>query len=293
MLENPEIKSSNELPEKKKENSAQEKIENSLALAGQKEKLEAAVIDRLVLLEEESKFNEDSRMIEKGMMNIVNFLEKEYVQQYPQLQLTAEQKKDLRVAALLHDIGKTGPVGATPDQQKAIVRIFSQECVIGENRLLKEVVEEKFSAEEAGEILCHLSNCSVSPQMTIRHFWNQHSKWTSDILEKYAGGMNENILDIAASHHLDRKINPRQLPPEKNSLQARTMGALEDYADVLQGRLLIVVDKYEAAVRRGKVDHKTALNSIRERLAEFPEDEMMSLILDTVDKLGQEGKLFA
>jgi hypothetical protein len=158
---------------------------------------------------------------------------------------------------------------------------------------LEEVVREKFSEEEAGEILCHLMNCSVSPQMTIRHFWNQHSKWTSDILEKYVRGLNESIIDIAASHHLDRKINPRQLSPEKNSLQVRAMGALEDYVDVLQGRLLIVVDKYEAAVRRGNADHKTALNSVQERLAEFPKDEMMNLILNVVDKLGQEGKLFA
>lgn len=279
-------------PEKATENALRQKILDSFERAGFREQVDEEIIKRLVLLEQNSEFNEDSRKIERGLDNVLGSLEKNYAVQYPQLVFSEKQKSEGRIAAILHDIGKSGPADATEEQSKAIIRLFAQEQIKDPNLSVEQAVIVSFSENERSKIFDCLKNCGVTPDMTIRQLWDRHAYWTRDILEKYPSGLSERVRIIAGSHHSNRDINPYPLTESEILPQSNIIGTLEEYIDAIEGRVLMAVDQYEALVRRKSATHKEAIDLVRQNLANFKQKDLTRLICDVVDKLGQEKKLF-
>jgi hypothetical protein len=152
---------------------------------------------------------------------------------------------------------------------------------------VRDVANKNFAQAEAESLLNNLKACSVDPEMTMRQFWDKHAVWTHDIMEKYPTGLNEHVRVIAASHHLDRGINPYSstpVSPEQGII--KTAG---DEADDLSTRILMVVDKYQAARRRSRFNHEDAIKWVRNNLAEFRKDELLNRVIDAVDELGKPG----
>ena len=79
-------------PDQKEEDICRRKVLASLERADFSEQLQDEIVSRLTLMEKDSKFNEDSRQIERGMENILNLLEERYGEQYPQLRLSKKQR---------------------------------------------------------------------------------------------------------------------------------------------------------------------------------------------------------
>jgi hypothetical protein len=67
-----------------------------------------------------------------------------------------------------------------------------------------------------------------------------------------------------------------------------------DYVAVLENRILMAVDKYQAAVARGRKTHGEAMDVIKRILApKYEGDVMMNRVLEVLDAAGQEEGWFA
>jgi response regulator RpfG family c-di-GMP phosphodiesterase len=293
MFENSEIKIQNAVRPEQTDELFRQRVLNSLERLDLHESVREEIVSRLILLEKESKFNDDSRKIERGMENVLKLLEERHAEQYPQMRFSQKQLAEARIAAILHDIGKSGPVEADAAEQEVIVKIFACENIDNPNQPVMEVAVEIFGTDRITEIEHLLAKRGISAQATMRQFWDQHAKWTHDILERYPQGIDRHARIIAGSHHIDRGINPYNLPETEIPLTANVIGTLEDYVEFLEERALIALDQYEAAIRRGGASHEKALNWVKNNLAKFKKDELMKFVFAVIDELGKEQKIFS
>lgn len=269
-----------------------QKVLVSLEQVGFRESLREEIISRLVLLEKGSRFNEYSRRIERGMENVLNLLETRYVEKYPKNVLSKKQRSDGRMAAILHDIGKSGPVEATPEEQEVLIKIFACENIRNSNLLVVDAVSDIFEVEQVTKTRETLEKYNIAAKTTMRKFWDKHAQWTHDILERYPNSLNSHTRVIAGSHHIDRGVNPYNLPESEVPLVASVIGSLEGYVEALEDRSLIALDQYEASVRRGGLSHDEALSRVREGMVKYKNDELMNFVLKAIDELGKEEKIF-
>lgn len=235
------------------------------------------ILNHLMVLEENSYFNNDSRMIKEGIGNLVTDLEKNNIF------FTEEQKKELSLAALLHDIGKSSS-SEDPDCQLAVVRLFSAKNINKNDPELTvlDVVKGNFS-NEIDRIIFNLSKVGVAPDMKIRVFWDQHVFWTKEILDKFSVFSEETKI-IAASHHLiNRGINPCGIVENKISKELK-----------YRIFILMAVDKYQARRVRGGATNEEAIEYLRNDFEEYNNDSVVKMIIETIDKLGNSnaGNLF-
>lgn len=274
---------------------SRQKVRVSLEQVGFRELLlHEEITNRLTLLEKGSKFNEYSRRIERGMGNVLSLLEKQYAEKYPEAVLSKNQRHDGSVAAILHDVGKSGPVEATAEEQGLIIEIFARENIRNSNALVSEIACEMFPMSQLAEILETLDKYKIGGKTTMREFWDWHAQWTHDILEKYPQNLNAHVRMIAGSHHIDRGVNPYHLPDEAVvPLAANVIGTMEEYVEALEGRALIALDQYEAAIERGKLSHEMALSRIRSGMVRHKNDKLMNLVLGAIDELGGNATIFS
>ena len=209
------------------------------------------------------------------MVNVLNFFDESGAEEHPLLALTAEQKTNASIAAILHDIGKSGPFKATQGEQEAVIQLFSIEGIKVPSHSVGEVVAERFGKNQGEEMLKKLAGCGIDSKMSMREFWNKHAEWTYEILTAHPKGINDHIRNIAGSHHLDNGVNPRLRPKAKTSLQPSNIETLGDEVDDLTVRILMVVDKYQAVLRRGGAKHEAAIAWVRQNLAKYKEDDSL------------------
>jgi hypothetical protein len=258
----------------------QEKIDAELHLVGL-EHFSEVIAQRMALLEVlAGRFNNDSRIIRRVclelMDRIANTLE-------PGLRsrLDADSTRDMSIAAYLHDIGKSGPFDASQESQKAIVKLYAVEHVADPDQTIATTVRMNFSAEEAASILAHLGSCGMHSTDSMRAFWDRHGYWTHDILEADSEGIPIRARVVAGSHHMDRGIDPYRF-------------SSDDYVAVLENRILMAVDKYQAAVARGRKTHGEAMDVITKILSpKYGNDVVMNSVLTVLDAVGTEERLFA
>ena len=272
---------------------SRQKVRLSLERIGFHELLHEEITNRLTLLEKGSKFNEYSRRIERGMENVLNLLERQYAEKYPEVVFLKKQRYDGSIAAILHDIGKSGPAEATSKEQDLIIKLFARENIRNSNMLVSEVIGEMFFENQLAETLETLEKYKIGEKTTMREFWDRHAQWTHDILEKYSQNLNAHVRMISGSHHIDRGINPYNLSDEVVvPLAANVIGTLEEYVETLEGRALIALDQYEAAIERGKLSHEMALSRVRSSMVKHKNDKLMNLVLGAIDELGENSTIF-
>jgi hypothetical protein len=258
----------------------QEKIDAELHLVGL-EHFSEVIPQRMALLELlAARFNNDSRTIRRLCLEVMDRIASTLE---PALRSTldADSTRDMSIAAYLHDIGKSGPVDASEESQQAIVRLYAVENVADPDQTIADTVRTNFSSEEATSILEHLGSCGMRSTDTMRAFWDRHGYWTHDILEADSEGIPIRARVVAGSHHMDRGIDPYKF-------------SSGDYVAVLENRILMAVDKYQAAVVRGRKTHGEAMDVIKRILSpKYGRDVMMNRVLKMLDALGREEKLFA
>ena len=208
-----------------------------------------AIAQRMELIEVlAARFNNDSRMIRRICLEVLDriasILEPEL-----QSKLDADSRRDMSIAAYLHDIGKSGPFDAPQATQEAIVKLYAVENVADPDQTIAETARTNFSSEDAESMLERLRSCGLRSHDTMRAFWDRHGYWTHDILEADSEDIPVRARVIAGSHHMDRGIDPYEF-------------SSDEYVDMLENRILIAVDKYQAAVARSQKTHGEAMEIV-------------------------------
>jgi len=163
--------------------------------------------------------------------------------------MAPDDKKEIKVAALLHDIGKTGPVDADVHLQNLIVDIFalvdpntSENITVNDFLIKLDRENDKGMLEQAG----------ISPDMNIHDFFSLHAQWTADILENE--DLSQEIKYAAANHHgiLNRhEIQIKNFEPkEEDKNSALWIG---------------IIDYFQALLKRGNYLQPDAIEELREK----------------------------
>ena len=240
-----------------------------------------AIAQRMELIEVlAARFNDDSRMIRRICLEVLDriasILEPEL-----QFKLDADSRRDMSIAAYLHDIGKSGPFDASQETQEAIVKLYAVENVADPDQTIAETARTNFSSEDAESLLKCLRACGLRSHDTMRAFWDRHGYWTHDILEAASEDIPVRARVVAGSHHLDRGIDPYKF-------------SSGDYVAMLENRILMAVDKYQAAVTRSQKTHDEAMEIVTGILSpKYGNDVIMNDVLKVVDEVGREEPLLA
>ena len=240
-----------------------------------------AIAHRMELIEVlAARFNNDSRMIRRICLHVMDRIAGTLE---PELQskLDADSKRDMSIAAYLHDIGKSGPFDAPRETQEAILKLYAVENVADPNQTIAETARANFSSEEAESVLKRLGSCGIRSTDTMRAFWDRHGYWTHEILEADSKDIPVRARVIAGSHHTDRGIDPYDVSGD-------------EHLDMVENRILMAVDKYQAAIARSQKTHDEAMDIVQGTLSpKYGNDVIMNRVLKVVDAVGKEKPLFA
>lgn len=248
------------------------------------------IVDRLVMIGEHSGFNIDSEMICEAFGNVLSALE---AKNLAEAHLTPSQKRDGLLAAFLHDIGKSGPLLTGVECQLSVIKLFSVKNLNPAKHIYVEDALREFFLDDYEKMVDSLKQAGITPDMTMRQFWNKHSWWTHDILFKYYDVIPDRVNLIASSHHINIGENPCGIMEDEIPDESRVIGALEHYVDFLEERILMVIDKYQAALmRRSEATHESAMLYLKDVFQKYEKSPMTKSIIETIDELGKTNLLF-
>lgn len=218
-------------------------------------------------------------------------------------------KKKMKLAALLHDIGKTGPLTATPEQQKIVTQIFDARSVKvnSQQASVREFIQA-ISNGDSTDILTTLQAMNlpldINGQATVGeadntgsmiNFFRRHADWTYQILNARSiapvvGQPNTNLIDsdvisVAASHHLLEGKNPAKIPVSVANLE---IGSPD--LNIIKATIrLTLVDQYHALRERADKTHRQAITLLKRKVkSKYINDEEFldecSQILEVLDR---------
>lgn len=203
-----------------------------------------------------------------------------YDRHKPDASFSSIEKRIVVVGSVFADIGKTGPLNADADSQRLIVEMFSVEGVRDDKQSVAQFFHHYF-APDAKQRTERFRQLGLDPDMTMRSFWNLHTSWTFDIARD--GGVPKEAVAAAATHHMLDNINP-------DAIVAADGSYVIDFGENVRfdrpEKLVILLDKYDAAVRRGKRTHHDAMTWLRGLVGNHPrfgDDAEFAVLLDDVD----------
>lgn len=244
--------------------------------------VDRSLVDRVRVLAEQSRTVDDARR----MTSYAERIFRHYDVVKPSQAFGSLERKTVILACIFSDIGKTGPAGADVEDARLVAAAFAVENVRDDTQTVDTFLRTYFPADAEHRIARFVA-IGIDPAMSMRQFWNLHSSWTLAITE--GAGVPLEACAAAASHHLVDDVNPRSIV-DANDRFTRRFGA-NDAFDRTE-KLVIVLDKYDAATRRGGLDHARAIAWVRERIARsarFRGDaELATLVADVDTVLGAD-----
>ncbi len=249
------------------------------------------IVDKLLMIGENSEFNLDSEMICEAYGNVLVALEARNLSTTP---MSSKQKQEGLLSAFLHDIGKAGPASASLDCQLSIIKLFSVKNLDTSRYKYVGEVLEKYFPDVAEKMLEDLKEVGIGSQTTMRAFWNNHSWWTHSVLQKYPGDVSKRVDLIASSHHVTDGENPCGVLEDEIPIESKMIGTLEHYVDYLEERMLAIIDKYQAALMRpeGGSTHEKAVGYLKNAFGKYKDDGVTDSIIEIIDELGKTNSLF-
>lgn len=234
------------------------------------------VLERMRLLSEATETVKDCERI----VGLAQYVFQYYEEHVPQRRMTALEQKTVVIGSLFSDVGKTGPAGADAEGQRLISEMFAIERVPDEQMSVTSFFHRYFPSDETVRVR-RFRALGLDPAMSMREFWNMHSAWTLHIIQD--GGMPPEAVAAAATHHLLENVNPDAIVAHDGRF-TRYFGGNErvDRPE----KLVILLDKYDAARRRAGRDHAQAIAWLRRLVAKnahFCSDAEFGALIDDLD----------
>lgn len=234
----------------------------------------SSLVDRMLLLAEHSETFADARRMTSYAEQVL----RHYETTQPDRAFSPLERQTLILACLFSDIGKTGPADADADGRRLVAEAFAVENVQDDGQPMTRFFQAYFPADAEARI-ARFRALGLDPGMTIRQLWNLHSGWTLAIGEDV--GLPREAIAAAAAHHMLEDINPRSIVGEDLRFRGGFGGNTRfDRAE----KLVIILDKYDASIRRGGRTHDEAIAWIRGRIAANPrfrdDREFLALVAD-------------
>jgi hypothetical protein len=238
----------------------------------------ASIVSRMQLLAAHTETVADAVHMAEFAEEIFRY----YDSKKPTEAFSATERRTVVLGCLFSDVGKTGPADADEDGQRLIVDMFSVEGVPDESQPVERFLKTYFP-DDAEARVERFERLGLDPSMSIRAFWNLHSGWTLEIVE--AAGVPPEAVAAAATHHFLDDINPEAVVgPDHHFTRAFGENTTFDRTE----KLVILLDKYDAARRRGHLTHARAVAWLRERVrasARFHGDHELSVLISDLDEV--------
>jgi hypothetical protein len=238
--------------------------------------LNPEIVERMQLLAETTETVDDCQRAAEMAQDMFRY----YEQHKPAERLSELEQRTVLIASLFSDIGKTGPVQADKAAQRLIAEMFSVERVPNDKMSVADFFRTYF-AEDATERSERFRALGLDPDITMREFWNLHSAWTLHIIQ--ADGIPLEAVAAAATHHLLENVNPDSIVAHDGRF-TRYFG--DNNRVDRPEKLVILLDKYDAARRRAGRSHEDAIQWLRAlitRNAHFAGDQEFFSLIDDLD----------
>ena len=125
-----------------------------------------AIAQRMELIEVlAARFNNDSRMIRRLCLEVLDRIAS-ILEPALQSKLDADSRRDMSIAAYLHDIGKSGPFDVPQSTQAAIVKLYAVENVADPDQTISETARTNFSSRTqraSSSVLAHAACVHTTP----------------------------------------------------------------------------------------------------------------------------------
>jgi hypothetical protein len=235
-----------------------EKINSSLQEKLDVSRLSPKTITALEKLDEATDFLKD----ESQCIDLAVALFKK-LERYPELRFSERQKMTALVGTLLSDTGKIGPESATPQQQQLICDIYRIREKVDPKTKLGDFVTDRIASKQGINLLKQMR---LDPNMTMRDFYDIHSKWSGDIVGSDPAVPREAVV-AAELHHLFENVpHLRGKISDKGEYENPYMpNKVIDRADLL----VIFIDKYDAWRFRRKLSHADTMLELRKVVAGY------------------------
>jgi hypothetical protein len=242
------------------------------------ERVRPSILDRMRLLAETTETVNDC----ERAVCIANEIFRHYDVSKPLERFTALERRIVVIGTLFSDIGKSGPAGATKDGQQLVAEMFAVEGIIDEKTSVARFFEMFFPADAAYRTR-RFRALGLDAEMTMRELWNLHSAWTLHILQ--GDGVPIEAVPAAATHHILENVNPDSLIAEDGHF-TKYFGKNASFER--PEKLVILLDKYDAARRRGHRTHDQAIAFLREVIAKnhrFSGDHGFLELIEDLDEV--------
>lgn len=244
------------------------------------EKINPDILRKLRLLNRETQTFKD----EERSIHIAQALFEYYEMNFPDRKFTYQEKKTVLVGTMFTDIGKTGPRNATLEQEKIILDIYGVENISKPEETTLLQFMNKYFPKDTEEKLAIIETIEeVARDITMREFYNLHPEWTLGIIS--GDGVPLEAIGAAAAHHTLEGVNPQNIIG-KDGRFTKYFG--DNISFSRDDKLIIVLDKYDAARRRGKMTHGEAIEFVRRKIKaneQFSNDAEFEELLNNLNAM--------
>lgn len=225
------------------------------------DKVDPTILERMRLLAETTETLRDCERATEIAEDIFRYYE---VFKPPRERFTVLERRTVVIGTLFSDIGKSGPASASADGQRLVAEMYGVERVLDGASSVASFFGGHFS-DDAADRISRFTALGLDAAMSMREFWNLHSVWTLEILR--GDGVPAQAVAAAATHHLLENVNPHAMFVSDERLHKY----LDDSSTFARPeKLIILLDKYDAARRRGRRTHSEAITWLRALIEGHP-----------------------